>query len=412
MLKGIGPKLLTLAAVLGLLFTIIEPLGAQTLTTLYTFAGGKDGSGPTAGLVWDGGNLYGTTSYGGQYQGGTVFELASAGKKTVLSSLYPDYGEVPLDAPVVGGSTDFLGIGQEFYLTASAGGHYGCGAIVLASNTGLAMALYSFTGGVDGCSPGGRLLRAGGGAFYGTASGGGSGAGTIFRVAKSGPYFQVNYGVVYTFTGGADGGAPEGTLIVDKQGNLYGTTNGGGAYGLGTVFEINGNGAGETVLYSFKGGADGANPSGDLLRDSKGNFYGTTSGGGAYGLGTVYEVSASGVETVLHSFAGGSDGASPGAGLIKDGNENLYGTTVYGGSGTICNQYQSQIGCGTVFEVSGKGVETVLYSFTGGADGGSPLGKLARDKQGNLYGTAYQGGDIGSSDCSPIGCGVVFELTP
>jgi len=124
----------------------------------------------------------------------------------------------------------------------------------------------------------------------------------------------------------------------------------------------------------------------------------------------VYEVSASGAETVLHSFGEGTDGASPAADVIKDGNENLYGTTVYGGTGTICEQYQSQIGCGTVFEVSPKGVETVLYNFTGGADGGTPVGKLTRDQQGNLYGTTSQGGYFGN--CSELGCGLVFEVTP
>jgi uncharacterized repeat protein (TIGR03803 family) len=407
--KGIGSKLLPFVAALGLQFAIIEPTLAQTLTTLYTFTGGNAGANPTAGLVWGNGNLYGTTSYGGKYGGGTLFAIGSAGNEAVLTPFYPDYGDTPLDAPIVGGSTYFMGLGQEFLLTASAGGHYGCGAIILATNTGYAIPVYSFSGGADGCSPMGRLVRAGGGAFYGTASGGGSSsAGTIFKIAKDGPYLQYRFSLVYTFTGGADGGAPQGTLILDKQGNLYGTTSSGGAYGVGAVFEIND--AGETVLYSFKGGSDGANPTGDLLLDSKGDFYGTTSGGGASGLGTVYEVNAGGVETMFYGFAGGSDGARPAAGVIKDGNENLYGTTVYGGSGAVCNQYQPLNGCGTVFEISAQGRETVLYSFTGGADGGEPYGKLTRDEQGNLYGTASQGGDLES--CSELGCGVVFELTP
>jgi uncharacterized repeat protein (TIGR03803 family) len=405
-------RFLLLSIVSAMCLASLRMAQAQTETVVYNFTGGKDGGGPMAGLVWDAhGHLYSTTSYGGQYQGGTLFALDTSGDEQVLAPFYPAYGDTPLDPPIVGGSTFFLGLGQEFLLTASGGGAHGCGAIVVGTNTGYAIEVYAFTGGADGCSPSGRLTRAGDGVFYGTAVGGGAhGAGTIFEVLKAGAYLQYTYKLVYTFTGGADGGAPEGTLIRDDQGNLYGTTNSGGANGFGTVFELNG--AGETVLYSFKGGTDGANPTGDLLLDSKGNFYGTTSAGGTFGFGTVYEVSASGGETILHSFAGGSDGASPAAGVIKDGNENLYGTTAYGGSGTICEQFQSQDGCGTVFEVSPKGEETVLYSFTGGTDGWMPMGKLVHDSQNNLYGTTYMGGASENSGCAPLGCGVAFELTP
>jgi uncharacterized repeat protein (TIGR03803 family) len=398
-------RIVALAIFSALCLASVQTARAQTETVLHAFTGGKDGASPAAGLVWSGGNLYGTTAYGGEYGGGTLFVTYANGNETVLATLYPAYGNTPLDAPIVGGHTYFEGLGQEFLLTASGSG---CGSIVVATNTGYAIPVYFFTG-TDGCSPMGRLVRAGGETFYGTASGGGAyGAGTIFEIAHIGVYLQYRCTLVYSFTGGADGGAPQGTLIRDQQGNLYGTTSSGGTYGFGTVFELNG--AGETVLYSFQGGTDGANPTGDLLLDSKGNFYGTTSDGGTFGLGTVYKLSANGMETVVYSFAGGSDGASPAAGVIKDGNENLYGTTVYGGSDAVCNQYQPLNGCGTVFEVSAKGGETVLYSFTGGADGGEPYGKLTRDKQGNLYGTTSQGGYFGN--CSELGCGLVFELTP
>jgi len=395
--KNIASKMLAIVAALGFQFTMIELAPAQALSTLYTFTGGKDGANPTAGLAWSNGYLYGTTAY-------TVFGLTTTGEEIMLTEL-PSYS-FPNDPPIVGGHTYFEGLGQEFYLTAEGNG---CGAILLATNTGYAFPLYSFTGESDGCMPMGRLVRAGAGAFYGTASGGGSSnAGTIFKIAKAGPYLQYRFSLLYTFTGEADGGVPDGTLILDKQGNLYGTTSSGGAYGFGTVFEFNG--SGETVLYSFKGGTDGANPTGDLLLDSKGNFYGTTSGGGIFGLGTVYELSASGAETILHNFAGGSDGASPAAGVIKDGNEILYGTTVYGGTEAVCNQYQPLNGCGIVFEIFPNGVAAVLHDFTGGADGGEPFGKLTRDQQGNLYGTTSQGGDLES--CPELGCGVVFKIAP
>jgi uncharacterized repeat protein (TIGR03803 family) len=261
--------IVALAIFSALCLASVQTARAQTETVLYAFTGGKDGASPAAGLVWDNGNLYGTTPYGGQYGGGTVFEFASYGTEIVLAPMFPDYGGYPLDAPIVGGSTDFEGLGQEFLLTTSGGGHYGCGAIVVATNTGYAIPVYAFSGGADGCSPMARLVRGGGGAFYGTAAGGGAdGAGTIFEIAKAGAYLQYRYTLVYTFTGGTDGGAPAGTLIRDQQGNLYGTTSSGGAYGSGTVFELSG--AGETVLYSFKGGTDGANPTGDLLLDAKG----------------------------------------------------------------------------------------------------------------------------------------------
>jgi uncharacterized repeat protein (TIGR03803 family) len=181
------------------------------------------------------------------------------------------------------------------------------------------------------------LIRDSAGNLYGTTNGGGaSGAGVVFQIDPSG-----NETVLYNFTGGADGGFPFGGLIRDSAGNLYGTTNGGGASGAGVVFKVDRAGN-ETMLYSFTGGPDGGYPLWVVLaRDSAGNLYGTTSGGGASGNGVVFKLDPSGNETVLHSFTGGADGSSPFAGVVLGSNGNLYGTTPFGG----------QTNAGIVFEI-------------------------------------------------------------
>jgi uncharacterized repeat protein (TIGR03803 family) len=165
--------------------------------------------------------------------------------------------------------------------------------------------------------------------------------------------------------------------------------------------------ANEKVLYSFTGGADGANPTAALVRDSKGNLYGTTYSGGAHNLGAVFEITSAGKEVVLHSFSGNPDGANPYAGLIMDSNNNLFGTTVNGGGSSNCSN-----GCGTVFEVTSAGEETVLYSFASYPDGASPYGGLVMDPKNNLYGTTLAGGQNPGNECNANGgCGTIFELT-
>jgi uncharacterized repeat protein (TIGR03803 family) len=256
--------------------------------------------------------------------------------------------------------------------------------------TGNETVLYSFTGSADGGGPTAGLIFDSAGNLYGTGSyGGPSGGGVVFKLDTSG-----HETVLYSFTGGADGGVPYASVIRDSAGNLYGTTINGGSSAHGVVFKVDTTGH-ETVLYSFTGGADGGDPFSGVIRDSAGNLVGTTLRGGvAPGLGVVYLVDTKGNETVLYSFKGGADGKAPAAGVIRDPNTgSLYGTTSAGGA----------FGQGVVYELTADN-ETVLYSFTGGADGGDPIASLIRDSAGDLYGTTTAGGKRGG--------GVLFKLKP
>ncbi len=195
--------------------------------------------------------------------------------------------------------------------------------------------------------------------------------------------------IIYSFTGGSDGAWPATGFVADNLGNLYGTASSGGSAQYGTVFKITSSG-GMVPLYSFKGGTDGATPLAGLYHASNGYLYGTTSAGGATGNGTVFEVTPKGVEKVLYSFKGGADGANPQSALTVDKAGNLYGTTFSGGTS----------GNGTVFKVTRKGKETVLHSF--GSLGINPIAGVTFDKSGNLWGTTSAGGADGN--------GTVFEL--
>jgi uncharacterized repeat protein (TIGR03803 family) len=186
--------------------------------------------------------------------------------------------------------------------------------------------------------------------------------------------------VLHSFTGGTDGEYPYAGVTRDSAGNLYGTTQGGGTGNAGVVYKLDTTGQ-ETVLYSFSGGADGGYPDASVIQDSVGNLYGTTFNGGTANMGVVYKLDVGGQETVLYSFTGGADGASPYAGVIRDSAGDLYGTTVEGGTA----------GWGVVYKLDASGQETVLYSFMGGADGGDPYAGVIRDPAGNLYGTTLFG---------------------
>jgi len=251
----------------------------------------------------------------------------------------------------------------------------------------------------DGHNPYAGLVRDKKGNLYGTTYGGGAhNYGTVFKLAPTGTET-----ILHSFDyNGLDGYAPFGSLVLDKEVNLYGTTQLGGAYGYfgyGTVFEVTPSRT-ETILHSFaQDGVDGGQPFAGLVFDKEGNLYGATYAGGDYNDGTVFELTPSGTETILHSFDfNGSDGYYPASSLVLDSKGNLYGTTTYGGP-YGCNED----GCGTAFEVTPSGMETILHSFGASGDGSYPNGNLTRGKNGTLYGTTNTGGAYGS--------GTVFELT-
>jgi uncharacterized repeat protein (TIGR03803 family) len=226
----------------------------------------------------------------------------------------------------------------------------------------------------------------------------------VFRLDPSGTET-----VLHSFNCQDEGGTPTAGVISDPNGLLFGTTYGGGSGGHGVVYRLDKNGQ-ETVLHSFTGGSDGATVYAGLVRDSAGNLYGVTRDGGADDRGVVYKVTKDGVESILHSFTGGSDGGSPYGTLILDAAGNLYGTTGGGGKlgGRICEN-DPGLGCGVVFELSPGGTGTVLETF-GGGDGANPWAGVIQNSKGNLFGTTTAGGDLGG-DCRYFdGCGVVFEI--
>jgi uncharacterized repeat protein (TIGR03803 family) len=375
---------LVLATVFAMLVATSSFSQGQTFSLLYQFRSGDHGVAPYAGPVLDAkGNLYGTTYQDGAHAGGTVYKLSPTGKQTLLYSFTGIKGDG--EDPYIGNlARDAEG---NLYGTTGFGGIYdqscslGCGIVYRVDENGEETVLHRFNGnGVDGFSPGSGVVRDSSGNLYGTTGGGGTfGIGTVFEVNASGKET-----ILYSFSGGIDGGGPLAGLIMDSKGNLYGTAPFGGSGFAGVVFQVDPSGS-ETVLYSFTGGADGGSPSAGLLLDSAGNLYGTTFGGGANGLGTVFKVTPSGGETVLYSFTGGADGLNPdNASLIRDVAGNLYGTTAGGGAHSV----------GTVFKVDPQGVETVLHTFNH-ADGHLPSGTLAIDSKGNLYGTTVYGGAYG-----------------
>jgi uncharacterized repeat protein (TIGR03803 family) len=266
---------------------------------------------------------------------------------------------------------------------------------------------------VAASSPITNLAQTRGGRFYGTtADGGGSQVGTVFELTPTG-----TLSVLYDFcaqTGCTDGSVPLGGVVLATDGNLYGTTSGGGAIGDGTVFKITLQGA-LSVIYSFcsqPNCADGYSPVGPLVQATDDNFYGTVQLGGASGCGTVFRVTPSGTLTTLHSFIG-TDGQTPVGGLVQAPDGNFYGVTESGGPGGSCGGAPTA-GTGTVFMVTPEGTLTTLYSFCSQpscADGASPLAGLIRATDGNFYGTTQFGGTTIAGQC-PDGCGTIFKITP
>ncbi len=338
-------------------------------TVLHTFAGTPDGATPSSGITMDAsGNLYGTTSFGGADAQGVIYKVSTSGQETVLHSFMgaPD-GSFPSSGVVLDNADNLYG-------TTFDGGSDNNGVVYMLSASGQQTILYNFSGRTDGGNPTG-LIRDTAGDLFGSTESGGTGSGVVYKLSPSGVQT-----ILHSFRGGLDGELPQGNLVRDSSGNLYGITYVGGSASSGTVFKVTPHGQ-ETVLYSFPGGTGGYYPEGSLSRDAAGNLYGTTAEGGvAYGL--VYQLSAAGAETVLLSFPGAPDGYSPESGVILDARGNLFGTTVTGGATAE----------GTVYEVSASGGDKVLHTFEGGSDGIYPYGGVVRDMAGNLYGTTFAGG--------------------
>ena len=369
-------------ALLSILILMAPAASAQTaFMTLHVFKGGSDGAYPYAPLVEDSaGNLYGTTAGGGSSNAGTVYKVDSSGSESVLYSFTGKHdGGNPR-------SGLFLDAAGNLYGITGGGGSSGQGVVFKLAPNGTETVLHALTA-TDGSGSASGLIRDSLGNFYGTTEGGGAyQQGVVFKLDT-----HNNYSVLHNFgkPGSHDGSEPFAGLVRDTAGNLYGTTFFGGTLGSGTVFKIDASGN-ESVLYNFAGGSDGVFPSSSLVLDSVGNLYGTTDAGGANKAGTVFKVSGGGKEKILHSFGAPNDGASPFVGLVKDGSGNFYGVTDGGGAH----------GHGSVFKIDSFGNETVLYSFTGTGDGARPEAALWRDASGNLYGTTLA-----------QGFGTVFELT-
>jgi uncharacterized repeat protein (TIGR03803 family) len=364
---------------------------SSSYEVLYRFDRYPDGAHPQAPLILVKGTLYGTAYQGGKncgshhlgkYGCGTVYSVTPSGVEHTLFVFDPSQqGAFPAS-----GLIDVKGL---LYGTTYKGGT-GVGTVYTVTTGGTENVIHNFGGPSDGFFPAASLVDVHG-TLYGTTEEGGKKDGTVYSITASGVET-----VLHVFKGRADGDIPSGGLI-DVNGTLYGTTLYGGTKssncpdGCGTVYSITPNGV-ENVVYRFTGVPDGARPIGNLV-DVNGALYGTTSfGGNKYG--TVYTVTTSGQENVLYDFAGGSDGAYPQAGLV-DVNGTLYGTTENGGN-VGCN-----LGCGTVYSISTTGAESVLYSFAGGSNGAYPVAPLV-DVNGTLYGTTVSGGKPKGNCCGTV----------
>lgn len=376
-------------------------------TVLHSFAGVTEGDGsqPYSSLVQDkAGKFYGTTNHGGVNDAGTVFKLSPDGTETVLHSFGTgDDGQNPAAGLVMDKSGNLYGTTQN------GGGGFISGVAFKLTPDGSYTVLHRFTGGIgndpDGGRPQAALILDKKGNLYGTTHvGGGRGdcngnnCGTVFKLAPDGTET-----VLYSFSGRKDGGYLSAPLLMDKAGNLYGTAETGGdftkcGFGCGVVFKVTPGGK-ETVLHAFRGvvsgdpPGDGQDPLAGLVSDAKGNLYGTTTSGGVGG-GVAFKLTPKGKETIVFRFTAGDPGVAPSCSMIIDAKGNLYGTAQNGGTSNN----------GVVFKLTPKGKETVLYSFAGGSnDGWWPFSGVLMEDQGNLYGTTIRGGANDS--------GTVFKIT-
>jgi uncharacterized repeat protein (TIGR03803 family) len=389
---------------------------AGSETVLYQFMGDQDGYTPQAGVLFMKGKIYGTTFNGGAPEWGTVFQLTRTQsgwtKKTIYAFTARKDGGLPLGEL----AKDEAG---KLYGTAIRGGNLsyeygtGCGVVfelTPAPQRWKETVVHAFHL-KDGCMPQGELVWDGAGNLYGTTSIGGDlscargdGCGTVFKLSRSAAGWKLI--TLHAFHG-KDGGSPV-SLLRDRSGNFYGATAGGGDSELGgTVFKLSPSGKTWklTTLYSFTGGNDGSSPLAGVVFDQSGALYGTTYYGGTYGLGVVYKLTPAKPawkEKVLHTFAGGQDGGNPYSNLLFDPQGNLYGTA---------SAYGGENN-GAIFKLTNSGgvwTESIAYSFNE-SDGSAPEGDIIWDASGNLYGTTSASGDFCNGDQS--GCGNVYEFTP
>jgi uncharacterized repeat protein (TIGR03803 family) len=428
--SAVGP--FSVLLILGAIVLAITPRSsAQQESVLYNFNPAiRDGVGPQGNLIFDAaGNLYGTTYIGGvhscggaAFYCGTAFELSRARDGSWTEKVIHNFGSgTDGYGPSAGMIFDAAG---NLYGTTYQGGAYGYGTVFELSPTvdgGWAeRVLHHFNyDGKDGINPVASLMLDSSGNLYGTTLGGGtSDGGTVFELIRTadGNFTEK---ILHSFTfNGADGVNPYGALVLDNSGDVFSTTSGGGLYGWGTVFELSASAGGkwtEKILHNFNyNGKDGVQPTSGLAFDASGNLYGSAAGG-VYNWGTVYELSpgqnGNWTESILHNFnLKAADGTNPAGAVSIDDSGNLYGTTLSGGLYTY----------GTIYELSpatgGDYSEKILHNFSGtlksgaldGTDGREPESALTLDGTGNLYGTTYQGGAFGGA----FGYGTVFEITP
>lgn len=392
-----------------MLLLLLLPVATQASTTeiIYSFAGDEDGEYIDSDVAIDAsGNLYGTSILGGEFGGGTVWQLSPVGGSWVHTVLYSFTGSADGGEPYKGVTLDSAG---DLYGTAVTGGsgscEGGCGVTYKLTNSGgnwTQTVIHAFNG-LDGSGPGSRVTLDDQGNVYGmTPTGGAFGLGTIYRLhprADGGWSFRV----IHDFSGGADGSSGSAGKMVFRDGHLYGAATTGGL-GYGTIFELSQAANGKwrfRTLYSFQGAPDGSFPYGALLFD-QGKIYGTTYYGGTNGIGSVYELTrnegSNWTERIIYSFAAGQDGNSSISNLVSDPAGNLYGTTSEGG-----------LGSGTIFELmpdgNGNWVETLPHLFGGSPDGAFPYTGMVGDRRsGVFYGATVHGGADGE--------GAVYQFTP
>ncbi len=406
---------LAIAAMFTVTVVVTQSTQAQTFAVLHTFTGGRDGGTPLAGLTLDrSGNLYGTTADGGTVGPGTVFKLTHNGSGWTLSPLYSftgaSDGANPEARVIFGPNGTLYGTTTE-HTTSNWGGVFNLRPSPTRPVTVFApwneTVIHRFAGPGDGANPlFGDVVFDQTGNLYGTTGmGGTNNTGSVYEMTPAGGGWTEK--VLYSFgvAGGGEGSGPSSGVIFDNSGNLYGTTFAGGPNNFGVVFELTPSGGGwaENTLYRFSGGTDGGAPLAGLVLDSSGNLYGATSVGGSGGGGTVFVLSPSnGAWTfnVIYSF---TEGEGPAGTLAIDAGGNLYGTT----------QSEGAYGYGSVFELSPGGggwSHRTLHDFCSQgppcSDGAEPFAGVTLDANGNLYGTTQEGGTY--IDC----CGVVFEIVP